>query len=322
MWPTLFRPCRWNRPNRTCEIELDPFGGPELSGAGEKKRHQLQCDPSHSLTVEGINCTKESAQCLRICDSGSGRGFDLDKRASQSICRVGVRAGSSVAIAYRNTLPIVDRSRRADSYRPRISTARSTFRTAGASTDLIGMSPRSASVNASSHSVLAIVVSARPSRFSFVTYSSAIARNVTASVCSCFRRFFSKVGSVPPSGGALHLLEPAAPAPMRLSGRPRAPAASVCRQIYKLAATGDRRWVGPRVVGRRHPSASGAWLLAVPPGTPHPSMPSLCLLSERIPTGWADTNKGTNRTRALPRARRSIRLCAWVRLLPRKSSNA
>jgi hypothetical protein len=129
------------------------------------------------------------------CDCGSGRGFHLDKRASQSICRVRIRA--VVAIAYRNTLPIVDRSRRADSYRPRISTARSTFRTAGASTDLIGMLPRSASANASNHSVFAIVASARPSRLSFVTYSSAIERNVTATVCSCFRRFFSDVGSAP-----------------------------------------------------------------------------------------------------------------------------
>jgi len=94
MWAAHFCPCGWDRPNRTCEIELDPFGDPELSGAGEKKCHQLQCDPSHWLTVEGINCTKESAQCLRICDSGPGSGFDLDKRASQSICRVRVRAGS------------------------------------------------------------------------------------------------------------------------------------------------------------------------------------------------------------------------------------
>ena len=98
MWPAHFRPCSWDRPNRTCEIELDPFGGPKLSGTGEKKRHQLQCDPSYSLTVEGVNCTKESAQCLRICDCGSGRGLDLDKRASQSICRIHIRAGSGDSV--------------------------------------------------------------------------------------------------------------------------------------------------------------------------------------------------------------------------------
>ena len=251
MWPTHFRPCRWDRPNRTCEIELDPFGGPELSGAGEKKRHHLQCDPSHSLTVEGINCTKESAQCLRICDSG--RGVALTWISAPRRAYVGSASARAVAIAYRNTLPIVDRSRRADSYRPRISIARSTFRTAGASTDLIGMLPRSASANASNHSVFAIVASARPSRFSFVTYSSAIARNVTASVCSCFRRFFSNVGSAPSASRRFASSRACGPAPMRLSGRPRAPAASVCRQIYKPAAIGERRWVAPRAVGRRHP---------------------------------------------------------------------
>jgi hypothetical protein len=77
MWSAHFRSRGWKRPNRTFEIELDPFRCPELSGAGNKKRHQLQRDSSSSLTLEGINRAQERSQGFWVGDRGSRSRFHL-----------------------------------------------------------------------------------------------------------------------------------------------------------------------------------------------------------------------------------------------------
>lgn len=121
----------------------------------------------------------------------------FDDRSSESALErarwVGFGASGGDGVA-RKTSPMVARSLRAVSRRPRASTVRRTARTSGAVNSAIGRAPIAGRARLNSHSTLAIVCSAFPSR-RFLSNSSAVMASkvlakfaTLATLASCLAR--------------------------------------------------------------------------------------------------------------------------------------
>jgi hypothetical protein len=95
--------------------------------------------------------------------------------------------------------------RRADSYRPRVSSLRSALSTAGALISLTGISRNVGYARSKNHLVLERVLAARPSLSIRPTYSSAIPSNVVAKR-SCFSCCFARPAVHPLEEQMLHVI--------------------------------------------------------------------------------------------------------------------
>ena len=192
-------------PKRGVEIEFRPFRRAKLSGAHEGKGEQFERGKRLGGTpyadMERRSAPKAfgpmmAARCLTTGDA-----------IAPANAPVGSASARPVATAYRNTWPIVARSRFAVSSFPRDSTFLSTARMSGAAISLIGRVPIAGSARLNNHSDLPTVFAALPSRRFLFTSSAAMASKVFAAelACAALASFFAPEGRFHPTTSSWRL---------------------------------------------------------------------------------------------------------------------
>ena len=130
--------CR-NAPLGMLKIKLSPFGLAKLARSDKDQWCKLQGCFGQPQSVVIFDGSEQGADISWLNDGGPVDAFGVVNAPRKS--SDGSRSALPVAMAYRNTMPHVLRSRRAVSYRPRASTLRRTASNSGAVILAIGRSP-------------------------------------------------------------------------------------------------------------------------------------------------------------------------------------
>jgi len=122
----------------------------------------------------------------------AARGVTFGASSAPCVAVVGSPVARNVTMAYRNTLPIMPRNRRAVSRRPLFSMRFRSWRISAAVTCVIGRFASGAARSSSSQRFLLIVEAAASLSCLLARYSAAMAPNVlfadiTAAAFACFR---------------------------------------------------------------------------------------------------------------------------------------